>query len=68
VDGFLEKYHTSKINQEQINYINRTISHKEVEKVIKKTSQPKKDQGQMDLTQNSTMDLTQSSTRLSKKT
>jgi hypothetical protein len=35
MDGFLERCHIAKLNQEQINYINRSISHKEIE-VIKK--------------------------------
>lgn len=34
MDGFLERCHTSELNQEQVNYLNRPISHKEIE-VIK---------------------------------
>jgi hypothetical protein len=57
MDGFLKRCHISKLNQEQVNYLNRPISHKEIEEVIKKTSQPKKAQSQMDLVQNSTRPL-----------
>jgi hypothetical protein len=42
-----------KLNQEQVNYLKRLIFLKEIE-VIKKTSQPKKAQGQMALVKNST--------------
>ena len=35
MDGFLDRYHIPKLNQEQVNYLNRPISHKEIE-VIKK--------------------------------
>jgi hypothetical protein len=35
MDDFLNRYHIQKLNQEQINQINRTISHKEIEEVIK---------------------------------
>jgi hypothetical protein len=52
MDGFLERYHVPKSNQEKVNYLNRPKSHKKM-KVIK-TSQSKKVQGQMDLVQNST--------------
>jgi hypothetical protein len=34
MDGFLDRYHIPKLNQEQVNYLNRPISHKEIE-VIK---------------------------------
>jgi hypothetical protein len=30
--GFLDRYHITKLNQEHINYLNRPISHKEIEK------------------------------------
>jgi hypothetical protein len=33
--GFLDRYHIPKLNQEQVNYLNRPISHKEIEEVIK---------------------------------
>jgi hypothetical protein len=35
IDGFLDRCHMPKLNQEQINYLNRPISHKEIEEVIK---------------------------------
>jgi hypothetical protein len=35
MDGFLERYHIPKLNQEQVNYLNRPILHKEIEEVIK---------------------------------
>jgi hypothetical protein len=31
MDGFLDRYHISKLNQEQVNYLNRPILYKEVE-------------------------------------
>ena len=34
MDGFLERYHIPKLNQVQVNYLNRPISHREIE-VIK---------------------------------
>jgi hypothetical protein len=34
MDGFLDRYHIPKLNQEQVNYLNKPISHKEIE-VIK---------------------------------
>jgi hypothetical protein len=36
MDGFLDKYHIPKLNQGHVNYLNRPISHKEIEKVIEK--------------------------------
>jgi hypothetical protein len=35
MDGFLDRYHIPKLNQEQVNYLNRIISYKEIEEVIK---------------------------------
>ena len=32
---FLDRCHIPKLNQEQVNYLNRPISHKEIEEVIK---------------------------------
>ena len=32
---FLDRYHIPKLNQEQVNYLNRPISPKEIEEVIK---------------------------------
>jgi hypothetical protein len=34
MDSFLDRYHIPKLNQEQVNYLNRPISHREIE-VIK---------------------------------
>jgi hypothetical protein len=31
IDGFLDRCHIPKLNQEQVNYLNRPISHKEIE-------------------------------------
>jgi hypothetical protein len=54
--GFLERSLIPKLNQEQVNYLNRLISHKEIEviKNIPTNKQTNKAQGQMDLVQNST--------------
>jgi hypothetical protein len=35
MDGFLNRCHIPKLNQEHINYLSRPISYKEIEKVIK---------------------------------
>ena len=35
MDSFLDRCHIPKLNQEQVNYLNRPISHKEIEEVIK---------------------------------
>jgi hypothetical protein len=34
MDDFLDRYHIAKLNLEQVNYLNRPIFHKEIEKVI----------------------------------
>jgi hypothetical protein len=34
MDGFLDRYHIPKLNQEQVNYLNSPISNKEIEEVI----------------------------------
>jgi hypothetical protein len=31
MDGFLDRCHIEKLNQQQVNYLNRPISHKEME-------------------------------------
>ena len=36
MDDFLDRYRVPKLNQEQVNYLNRPISPKEIEEVIKK--------------------------------
>jgi hypothetical protein len=41
-DGFLDRCHTLKLNQEQVNNLNRPISHKEIEEVIKNLPTKKK--------------------------
>ena len=35
MDGFLDRYHIPKLNQDQINNLNRPITPKEIEAVIK---------------------------------
>ena len=35
MDEFLDRYQVSKLNQDQINYLNSPITHKEIEDVIK---------------------------------
>jgi hypothetical protein len=35
MDGVLDRYHIPKLNQEQINCVNRPKSHKEIKEVIK---------------------------------
>jgi hypothetical protein len=54
MDDFLERYYVLMLNQEQVNYINRPISPKKIEEVIKNLPIKKKAQGQMVLVQNST--------------
>jgi hypothetical protein len=51
MDGFLDRWHIPKLNQEQVKYLNKPISHEEIE-IIKNLS-IKKAQGQVDLVQNS---------------
>jgi hypothetical protein len=38
---FLDRYHIPKLNQEEVNYLNRPISHKENEDIIKNLPTPK---------------------------
>ena len=35
MDDFLDRYHVPKLNQDQVNYINRPITPKEIEAIIK---------------------------------
>jgi hypothetical protein len=35
MDGFLAGYHKTKLNQEQVDFLNRSISPKEIIEVIK---------------------------------
>jgi hypothetical protein len=39
MDGFLERCHMPKLKQEQVNYLNNLISHKEIEIIKKHTNQ-----------------------------
>jgi hypothetical protein len=41
MDGFLDRCHIPKLNQEQVNYLNRPISHKKIEEIIKHFSNKK---------------------------
>ena len=50
MDNFLDRHQVSKLNQNQINYLNCPITPKEIEPL--KVSQPKIAQGQMVLVQN----------------
>jgi hypothetical protein len=60
MDGFLDRHYILQLNQEQVNYLNKRKSHKEIEEVINPcTTSPskkkkKKAQDQMDLVQKST--------------
>jgi hypothetical protein len=42
MDVFLDRCHIPKLNQEQVNYLNRPISQKEIEEVIKNLAKKKK--------------------------
>jgi hypothetical protein len=61
MDVFLYRCYIPKLNQEQVSYLNRPISHKEIEVIkillTKKKKKKKKAQGQVDLVQNSTRPL-----------
>jgi hypothetical protein len=52
MDNFLDTYHFPKLNQDQINNLNKPILTKEIE-VVTKSLQTKKDQDQMVLSQKS---------------
>ena len=52
MDNFLDTYHFPKLNQDQINNLNKPIIPKEIE-VVTKSLQTKKDQDQMVLSQKS---------------
>ena len=43
---FLDRYHISKLNQEQVNYLNRPISKKEIEVMKKPPTKKKKPRAQ----------------------
>jgi hypothetical protein len=55
MDSFLDRYHIAKCNKEQVQYLNRPLSHKEIEFI--KNFSTKKSQSQMDLVHNSTRPL-----------
>ena len=38
MDDFLDRYHVPKLNKDQVNYLNRPISPKEIEEFIKNFS------------------------------
>ena len=59
MDKFLERYNLSRLNQEEIENMNRPITSNEIESVIK-TSQQTKVQGQMASQVNSTKHLEKS--------
>ena len=42
LDKFLEKYNFPKLNQEEIEYLNRSIRSAEIETIIKKSSSKQK--------------------------
>ena len=45
IDGFLEKFNLSRLNQEEIEIMNNPITSTEIEDVIKKLSQKNKSPG-----------------------
>ena len=60
MDKFLEKYNFPKLNQEEIENLNRPITSKEIEPVIKNLSANKSHQVQMASQLNSTKNLEKS--------
>ena len=60
MDKFLEKYNFPKLNQEEIENLNRPITSKEIETVIKNLPINKKAQDQMASQVNSTKNLEKS--------
>ena len=60
MDKFLEKYNFPKLNQEEIENLNRPITSTKIETVIKKIFQQTKDQEQMVSQVNSTKNLEKS--------
>jgi hypothetical protein len=53
MDKFLDRYQVTKLNQDQVNELNSTISPKEIEAVINSLPIKKKDHDQMGLVQSS---------------
>ena len=45
IDWFLDKYHLPKLNQDQVNNLNRPVSSEEIEAVIKNLLTKKKSPG-----------------------
>ena len=60
MDNFLDKYHIPKLNQDQVSNLNRFISCKEIETVIKSPIPPQKIQGQIVSVPNSSRTLKKS--------
>ena len=60
MDEFLEKYNLPKLNQEEIENLNRPIANIEIKTVIKKIFQQTKAQDQMASQVNSTKNLEKS--------
>ena len=60
MEKFLEKYNLTKLNQEEIENLNRPITSMEIETAIKKIFQQTKAQDQMASQVNSTKNLEQS--------
>ena len=55
MDNFLNRYHIPKLNQDLVNNLNRVITYKEIEVVIKSLSTKKEEvQSLIDLVQNTT--------------
>ena len=53
MDKFPDRYQAPKLNQDQVNDLNRPISPKEIEAVINSLQTKKRAQDQMDLVQSS---------------
>ena len=60
MDKFLEKYNLPKLNQEEIENLNRLIKSTEIKIVIKKSSNKQKAQDQISSQVNSTKNLEKS--------
>ena len=60
MDKFLEKYNLPKLNQEEIENLNRPITSTEIETIIKKIYQQTKAQDEMASQVNSTKNLQKS--------
>ena len=60
MDRFLEKFNLPRLNQEEIQIMNNTITRTEIESVIKNPKKKKKAQDQMALQENSIKHLVKS--------